>query len=338
MAEYKNPPNSPTANFSDADSFMNQYKVSIRRARTAFLDIPHYHEFISIWYTVSGNYRMTLNDKKLQCPEGTVLFILPYTVHAMDTRNVDMDKTEIISFSIPADALHKKNIPFYPLTYKSAVFNGMNLPLHIQLSGEDKKAADNLVLTALSEYHKKQDMHITKIFPILNDFLFLCSKQCTESASPSKLNPEIRRFEKIYIATRKIKDNFVSPPSIDLAANASDMSRRSFTSAFREITNSTYHDMTISIKIAESIKLLKYTTKSIAEIALECGFSDNAHFSRVCTKLMATSPHTLRRQMIEITRLKEEHSEKLEDLHGWESHLSLETRREHWEIATGRQK
>lgn len=338
MAYYKNPPNFPTANFSDADSFMNQYKISIRRARTALLDIPHYHEFISIWYTVSGNYRMTLNDKKLQCPEGTVLFILPYTVHAMDTRNVDMDKTEIISFSIPADALYKKNIPFYPLTYKSAVFNGKKLPLHMQLSGGDKKAADNLALSALSEYRKKQNMHITKLFPILNDFLFLCSKQCTETVSPSKLTLETKRFEKIYLATRKIKDDFVSPPSIDLAAKASDMSRRSFTSAFREITNTTYHDMAISVKIAESVKLLKYTTKSISEIALECGFADNAHFSRICTKLMAVSPHALRRHMIEITRLNEEHSGKLEDLHGWESRLSLETRREHREISTGRQK
>ncbi|MBE6912471.1 MAG: helix-turn-helix domain-containing protein [Ruminococcaceae bacterium] len=336
MPYFKNLPKFPIATFSDEDSFLNKYKVTVRRASTSFLDHLHYHEFLAIWYVLSGEFHMSLNGEKLKCPAGSVLCTLPYSVHAMDTQNLNMDEVTIISISSPADALYKKGVPFHPLTFQLADYNGKSFPLYIRLDGRDKKLADELFSDILNEYTKKSEMHITRIFRNLDEFLKLCSEKHGAQFSPAKLSALRCRAEKILITVKNMKKNFTSPLSIDEAADFVNLPRRSFTKAFREVTGFSYHDMIMALKTFEAIKLLKYTSKSISEIACECGFADNAHFTRICQSFTNLSPLNLRKEMIEVAREKEADSKRLEALHSWESHLDAETRKEHRANATGK--
>jgi len=89
------------------------------------------------------------------------------------------------------------------------------------------------------------------------------------------------------------------------------------------------------VRAMEAVKLLKYSTKSMAEISDECGYADNSHFTKTFIKLFGSPPHTLRREMIEIAREKERLPEFLSDPHGWESSLDPEIRRAHRLTALG---
>lgn len=68
----------------------------------------------------------------------------------------------------------------------------------------------------------------------------------------------------------------------------------------------------------------------MAEIAEECGYVDNSHFTKTMIKLYGSPPHKLRAEMIEV-RFADIESQKLSDqLHSWESTLDSETRHEHF--------
>ena len=74
----------------------------------------------------------------------------------------------------------------------------------------------------------------------------------------------------------------------------------------------------------------------MAEIAEECGYADNSHFTKAITAIYHSPPHILRREMIELSRLDIKSQILSEQLHGWESNLDSETKREHFNIALGK--
>ncbi len=335
MSNFKKAPNIPIPSLSDYNSFIYTYKVNIRRAASSLIDSPHYHEHIAIWYNTSGEYNMYFNGEMICCTAGTLLFMPPFTVHAMDTRNVDLAKTQIISISLPRDALYNRSIPVYPISHDTVVCGRKSIPLCIHLQNDEKKVADNFFISALSEYQKKSDMHRTRIFENIDEIIKLCKNHATKAYTPIMLAAAKQRSDIIAQAVRDVKLNFTMPPSIEDAANKAGITPRGFTKLFKSITNLTYHDFATAVRAMEAIKLLKYSTKSIAEVGDECGYADNSHFTKTFIKLFGTPPHRLRREMIEVARKKEQESTLPEDLHGWESTLDKETRREHRLISLG---
>lgn len=68
-----------------------------------------------------------------------------------------------------------------------------------------------------------------------------------------------------------------------------------FCRAFRISQNQSPHGFVMRRRIARSQALMATTSAPLADIALECGFADQAHFSRVHTKLMGLAPRAWRR-------------------------------------------
>ncbi len=335
MSHFLRTPSRPIPWINGYDSFLYTYKVNIRRAMSAFVDDPHYHEHIAIWYNTSGEYNMYFNGETIHCEAGTLLFMPPFAVHAMNTRNVDMEATQIISLSLPYDALHTRRTAIYPLSYKSAACGNGIIPLCIKFCDEEKSRMDELFNAALFEYRKKSDMHRTRIFENIDGIADIVKKHSIKAQSKKSLEAAVMRFGIVMNAVRETILNYVQPPSIEQAAMTAGMTPRGFTKLFKSITGITYHDFAITIRAAEATKLLRYTTKSIAEIGDESGYADNSHFTKTFIKLFGASPHKLRREMIELAKRKIEESEQAELLHGWESTLDREVIREHYLTSLG---
>ncbi|MBQ9984715.1 MAG: helix-turn-helix transcriptional regulator [Oscillospiraceae bacterium] len=337
MSDFLKTPNIPIPCISDYDSFIYTYKVSLRRAMSAFIDDLHYHEHIAIWYNTSGEYDMYFNGETVHCSAGTLLFMPPFAIHAMDTRNVDMASTQIISMSLPRDALYGRITPVYPLSYNSAVCGRESIPLCIKFRDDEKARMDELFNTSLFEYRKKSDMHRTRIFDNIDEIIKLIKKHSIRTYTPAAFEAAKRRSDIIGKAVKEIILNYTAPPSIEQAAMTAGMTPRGFTKLFKSITNLTYHDFATAFRATEAIKLLKYTTKSIAEIGDECGYADNSHFTRTFIKLFNSPPQRLRREMIEVAKEKEADKKHTDDLHSWESTLDKETIREHFLTSLGRE-
>jgi AraC family transcriptional regulator len=86
-----------------------------------------------------------------------------------------------------------------------------------------------------------------------------------------------------------------SEVSIAEVATTCNLSRSYFIRAFKKTTGRTPHRWLLEHRIDRAKELLLHS-RPIAEIALECGFSDQSHFTRVFTNLMGMPPGVWRRQ------------------------------------------
>jgi AraC family transcriptional regulator len=94
------------------------------------------------------------------------------------------------------------------------------------------------------------------------------------------------------LLTASIDENI---PIADFAM-ACGLSRQYFTKAFKAAAGVTPHHWLQQYRVEMAMQLLGATTLPIAEIAIECGFADQSHFTRVFTRFAGSSPRTWRKQ------------------------------------------
>jgi AraC family transcriptional regulator len=74
------------------------------------------------------------------------------------------------------------------------------------------------------------------------------------------------------------------------------LSRQYFTKSFKATVGVTPHRWLQRYRIKKAQDLLQNTSHRIADIAIDCGFADQAHFTRVFVTLMGATPAAWRRE------------------------------------------
>lgn len=87
-----------------------------------------------------------------------------------------------------------------------------------------------------------------------------------------------------------LTDHLDTPLKLADLAKVACFSEYHFHRVFRAMTGETVNDFTNRLRLEKAARLLKRTGQSATEIALECGFSSSATFSRAFNKSFGTSP------------------------------------------------
>ena len=330
MPFFPYPPQKPLFQSWVDDSFIGKYGININNVVTGGANRLHYHDYFQIYYTVSGKYKDEINGVPVLCEEGCISLICPFTAHRLDTTESPAN-TKVISFSFLPDAFSSRGIPFFPHSYKQAVYDGICLPTYFRLRSAEAFLTSELMCEIYSEYQKKSDMFLTKIFEKFSHFFEMYANATDKLSLPHSIHTNA-----IYDSVAFIKEHFSENLTIDRAAHQAAMARRTFTKLFNEVTGKTYHDVFMACRLMKAIELLRFTRKSISEISNELGFSSNAHFTKECIKLFDLPPLKLRREMIKRTRDGEisKKSEK-RSLH-WADIRSRDLMNEHYKISIGK--
>lgn len=93
--------------------------------------------------------------------------------------------------------------------------------------------------------------------------------------------------------------HFGGDVAIASVAAACGLSRAHFTRAFRHSTGTTPYQWLLRYRLDRAKSLLIGNASSLAEIAIECGFSDQAQFTRAFTKEIGVPPGFWRRNLRE---------------------------------------
>lgn len=94
---------------------------------------------------------------------------------------------------------------------------------------------------------------------------------------------------------QRIEANTSIPVSLDELAAHAGLSQHHFARQFRETTLQSPYAFVLEHRLSKAIGLLRYTGVRLAEIALSCGFADQAHFTKQFKKRIGVTPHHYRR-------------------------------------------
>lgn len=83
---------------------------------------------------------------------------------------------------------------------------------------------------------------------------------------------------------------------LSLMAEQCGFSRGHFIRAFRQTTGLPPYRWLLNERVKRACTLLENTTESIVDIALQCGFSDQSHMTRIFSNILGCTPAVWRRQ------------------------------------------
>lgn len=96
---------------------------------------------------------------------------------------------------------------------------------------------------------------------------------------------------------RELEQIFFEERQIDGAAARLGLSRRRFTTLFREIAGDTWFNTVRALRLAHARRLLRETGRSVTSICYECGFEDVSNFYRAFRAAERASPDAWRRKL-----------------------------------------
>ena len=117
------------------------------------------------------------------------------------------------------------------------------------------------------------------------------------AAMPPKL---LRRGRLTLSQKRNVTDRLLNDlndvPGIAELASMCKLSQSHFVRDFKQTTGLPPHRWLLMQRVKRAEILLQDTKMQVSEIALECGFADQSHLTRVFTKAVGVSPQAWRRQ------------------------------------------
>ena len=85
------------------------------------------------------------------------------------------------------------------------------------------------------------------------------------------------------------------PATLDDLAREAGLSRHHFARQFRETTHESPYAFVLSRRLAKGMELIASTKDALAKIAFQCGFADQAHFTKQFKKRIGVTPAQYRR-------------------------------------------
>jgi len=233
-------------------------------------DIPlHYHQNPHFCYFIAGGCSEFTSKKEIQCAPGE-LIIHPYQI---EHKNHYYDKvTRLLHIEFDSPCYQK-------LTSHGINFNNVNHLHHPSLSRIFRKI--------YNEMNFQDSFTGLTIESLVYELIVTISKQDPkEKTIPYNIKKVIDLMH----------DHFNHPIHLEYLATFSGVHAAHLSRQFKKATGFTVGEYMRQIRIKKACALLKNTSNNILSIAIDCGFSDQSHFTQVFVKTTGITPSKYRKE------------------------------------------
>lgn len=250
----------------------------------------HIHNFVEIVYIAEGSGIHRIGDEVFRVEKGDLALInydVPHQVSAAEGPLL------VYNFLFTPDYLDtslKASRNFFDVSHHFLLGNfyqvGFERYIHVRADGGENVHIRNIYDRLLWEYEKKQIGYREIMRGYLIELLitiFRLSMQERTGGSEGLL-PVLD-----YIGT-----HFTEELRLEQLATMAEYSVSSFGRKFKAFTGLTVTRYIQTLRIEYACSLLSQTTKSVADIAAESGYSDSKHFYTVFKKITGKLPRNFR--------------------------------------------
>ncbi len=261
--------------------FLNHLPVRVSTQVHRQKSSNHMHRNIQLVHILSGTLRHMINDRLYLQSSGMGSPLLPYMPHRTDL-SCSEDTPVVVFCSFHDTFLTDKGIDFFPYGGILAHFEGKQIPVSYNSEG-----CSRIFREMVSEFNLEKKMSYDRIAELVCKFF---RSICTDPVDSRKAKLLKKQLPHISRAVEYIEKNYEKNLKIDDVCDIAGMSRRNFTSRFRQITNMSFSDFLLSKRLEQATSLVMRSDMLIDDIAVISGLTDQTNLYRIFKKCFGLSP------------------------------------------------
>ena len=231
----------------------------------------HYHDYYEIYYLISGERNHFVGDKFLTIKKGDFVVIRPEVPHKTGglsgTRVLICFNEEFLSNWLTKSA-QAELLSFFDKTFI-----------------RPDSACQNEILNTINDVEKAYfDKDNAKIFSSLLQLILILKKS---SVATNKGNVSTTILQK---AMEYAQNNYATINSLQDVADALFISKFHLCHLFSKYVEVSINSYLTKIRLKNATRLLVTSSKTITEVAIDCGFSTATYFCQVFKKEFGVTP------------------------------------------------
>ncbi len=258
----------------------------------------HYHQNIELFYVMSGELVVDIDDKSYHIKKGDIILINANKEHLVKGINLLGARFEI-DFHLLAEHMGSMRLLFWcnSVVDKNAAY------------AELRSLLDQI----LKRYFEQDDQAALYLNALYFQALYVLTSNFLVKASDARLNigdsnDRIRVME----IQNYVQANYQSKISLNDLAKRLYLSNAYLSKYIKRQTGMTFMEYLNNVRFFHAIDELLYSDKNITDIALDSGFPSSAAFGKAFRKVYGEAPSEYRKK-IEDTQKQEKQKKDLTD-------------------------
>ncbi|MBS1683607.1 MAG: helix-turn-helix domain-containing protein [Bacteroidetes bacterium] len=234
-------------------------------------DVAHRHRHWSIFIFMKGTGQHTIDFSTLETRPGSIHFVLPGQLHALDGREGFLAHVLLFTEEFFLLKDETKNLLMKLFSYMDS-----GEPPVLHLTAEDKEYMHHLLYLMQQENKTKSQSRDQILLDLLSVFVNKCMQ-----AMNIPLMPMHSAEAQQYLGFRnEVEKNYRHIHSVAEYAQRLSLSTKAINDVTRQFAGMTALEFIHQRIFTETKRMLRYSQKPIKQIAYDLDFSDTAHFTK----------------------------------------------------------
>lgn len=252
---------------------------------------PHWHQEVEILYFLEGCAKQQVNEHFYTAEAGDIIIIARDQLHS--TYTFQGSECTVLTIQFDRDGLLDTAIPDKERDMASSFSNFIVFDNPVKSHTNEGKILLECILEIHQELSSKKEGYQYIIQSMMYKIIGIAARsRCYKVLSNDY--PVKQQTRKMLEKTFKLIDEaYFEDISLKKAALESNLSVTHFCRLFRKATGMTFNDYLMFYRVNRAEKLL-YSSRTITEIAMDCGFGSMSSFIRNFKKYKNCTPSEIR--------------------------------------------
>lgn len=261
----------------------------------------HIHDYIEIIYTITGKFRILLNNKDYYFGSGDMVLINSNEIHNIISLTDGPNKYIVVKFE--PEILYTTTQSVFEMKYVMPfILNESTHQKIFQREEIEHSVIPDIITGIQQEYRDKHyGYELAVRANIFNLFLFILRRWNSQNMDLN-INPEVNKdmVKRLQTVFDYVENNYQNDiTSLNMAALC-NLSYSYFSRAFKKIMKKNFKEYLNYVRISKSEKLLSTSELNITEIALAVGFSTSSYFIQQFKQYKGISPKQFKNKYMKV--------------------------------------